>query len=96
MPPVLDPANSKVDGLAFLGLSLARNHHGSGIGHGDSVTHQQAFDLNDVLDRNYDYLASTDDSGWYVRTDMYGSLDVGERSNSIRTQTTLHLRHVSC
>jgi len=34
------------------------------MGHGDSVTHQQAFDLNDVLDRNYDYLASTDDSGW--------------------------------
>lgn len=36
------------------------------MGHGDSVTHQQAFDLNDVLDRNYDYLASTDDSGWLV------------------------------
>jgi len=68
MPPVLDPANSKVDGLAFLGLSLARNHqHGRrGLGHGDSVTHQRAFDLNDVVDRNYEYLASTDDSGWLV------------------------------
>jgi hypothetical protein len=27
MPPVLDPIHSKVDGLAFLGLSLARNHY---------------------------------------------------------------------
>ena len=77
MPPVLDPANSKVDGLAFLGLSLARNHgrtirevDGSltqgGTGHCDTLTHQISFDLNEVLDRNYDYLSSTDDSGWYV------------------------------
>ena len=62
-PPVLKPEQSKVDGLAFLGLSLARK---SDRGHQDSVTHQIAFDLNDVIDRSYEYLASTNDDGWLV------------------------------
>lgn len=85
MPPVLDPENSKVDGLAFLGLSLARNHyhapkqeedkegeHKDGeleperLGHPDSYTHQEAFDLNEVIDRDYEFLQSTDDNGWLV------------------------------
>mmetsp|Transcript_8956 Transcript_8956/g.22171 ORF Transcript_8956/g.22171 Transcript_8956/m.22171 type:complete len:575 (-) Transcript_8956:1510-3234(-) len=90
MPPVLDPINSKVDGLAFLGLSLARNHYygrgegkdgeegksaandedynkeGEKLGHPDSYTHQVAFDLNQVIDREYKYLQATDDNGWLV------------------------------
>eukprot|EP00536_Pseudo-nitzschia_multiseries_P012119 jgi/Psemu1/207713/e_gw1.445.41.1 len=78
MPPVLDPENSKVDGLAFLGLSLARNHYhddgddsGNGgeaqkLGHPDSYTHQTAFDLNEVIDRDYEFIQSTDDNGWLV------------------------------
>ncbi|VEU37330.1 unnamed protein product [Pseudo-nitzschia multistriata] len=81
MPPVLDPENSKVDGLAFLGLSLARNHYWGdidseepqgeetkpqGLGHPDSYTHQTAFDLNEVIDREYEFLQSTDDNGWLV------------------------------
>jgi len=63
MPPVLNPAQSKVDGLAFLGLSLARK---SEVGHPDSVTHQTAFDLNRVQDRDYRYIFSTNDDGWLV------------------------------
>jgi hypothetical protein len=63
MPPVLDPSKSKVDGLAFLGLSLARN---SDQGHPESATHQTAFDLNKVLDRDYEFLFSTNDDGWLV------------------------------
>mmetsp|Transcript_757 Transcript_757/g.1731 ORF Transcript_757/g.1731 Transcript_757/m.1731 type:complete len:609 (+) Transcript_757:138-1964(+) len=76
MPPVLDPENSKVDGLAFLGLSLARNHYHAikkdeddkeqMLGHPDSYTHQTAFDLNEVIDRDYEFLQSTDDNGWLV------------------------------
>lgn len=61
MPPVLDPTKSKVDGLAFLGLSLTRH---SDVGHPDSVTHQTAFDLNSVLDREYENVFSTNDDGW--------------------------------
>jgi hypothetical protein len=64
MPPVLDPAKHKRDGLAFLGLSLTR--HSSGVGHADSVTHQTAFDLNQVLDRDYEHIFSTNDDGWLV------------------------------
>jgi hypothetical protein len=63
MPPVLDPSKSKVDGLAFLGLSLSRRFE---RGHPDSVTHQTAFDLNQVLDREYKYVLSTNDDGWLV------------------------------
>ena len=62
-PPVLKPHLSKVDGLAFIGLSLSRK---SDRGHPDSVTHQTAFDLNDIIDRDYEYLSSTNDDGWLV------------------------------
>ncbi|KAL7574546.1 hypothetical protein ACA910_015900 [Epithemia clementina (nom. ined.)] len=63
MPPVLDPKHSRVDGLAFLGLSLTRK---SKTGHPDSATHQQAFDLDLVQDRDYEYVFSTNDDGWLV------------------------------
>ena len=63
MPPVLDPKHHKVDGLAFLGLSLARK---SRNGHPDSTTHQQAFDLDLIQDRDYEYLFSSNDDGWLV------------------------------
>jgi hypothetical protein len=60
---VLDPSKSKVDGLAFIGLSLAQNTE---RGHPDSYTHQTAFDLNEVLDRDYEFIFSTNDDGWLV------------------------------
>jgi hypothetical protein len=63
MPAVLDPSRSKVDGLCFLGLSLSRK---SAYGHADSQTHQTAFDLNAVLDRDYKFIMSTNDDGWLV------------------------------
>lgn len=64
MPPVLDPSLCRVDGLAFLGLSLTRRD--SHLGHPDSTTHQTAFDFNVIQDRQYDYVASTNDDGWLV------------------------------
>lgn len=63
MPPVLCPEKSKVDGLAFLGLSLSR---ASAAGHPDSITHQEEFDLNEILDRDYEFIFSTNDDGWLV------------------------------
>lgn len=62
-PPVLNKEKSKVDGLAFLGLSLTRK---SDRGHPDSITHQTAFDLNNIIDRDYEYIESTNDDGWLV------------------------------
>jgi len=59
----LDPSKTRRDGLAFLGLSLRRK---SDIGHQDSVTHQTAFDLNLVQDREYEFLLSSNDDGWLV------------------------------
>jgi len=63
MAPTLKPELSRVDGLAFLGLSLARK---SDAGHPDSATHQTAFDLTDIIDRSYEYYLSTNDDGWLV------------------------------
>lgn len=63
MAPVLNQQLSKRDGLAFIGLSLTRK---SNVGHPDSITHQTAFDFNDIVDREYDFVASTDDAGWLV------------------------------
>ena len=45
-----------------IGLSLSRRH--AGVGHPDTVTRQTAFDFNELQDRNYKYVSSTDPAGW--------------------------------
>jgi len=45
-----------------IGLSLSRRH--STQGHPDTVTRQTAFDFNELQDRSYKYVSSTDSSGW--------------------------------
>lgn len=44
-----------------IGLSLSRR---SFLGHPDTVTRQTAFDFNELQDREYKYVSSTDSSGW--------------------------------
>jgi len=56
-----------------IGLSLSRRH--SSLGHPDTVTRQTAFDFNELQDRQYKYVSSTDASGW-----MAGG---GERGGTI-------------
>jgi hypothetical protein len=46
----------------IIGLSLSRRH--STVGHPDTVTRQTAFDFNELQDRQYKYVSSTDSSGW--------------------------------
>lgn len=62
-PPFLDPSQCKVDGTAFLGVSLRRR---SEQGHPDSVTHQVTLDLSELVDRNNDFIISSNDDGWLV------------------------------
>ena len=45
-----------------IGLSLSRRS--SSLGHPDTVTRQTAFDFNELQDREYKYVSSTDSSGW--------------------------------
>jgi hypothetical protein len=45
-----------------LGLSLSRRH--AKVGNKDTVTRQTAFDFNDLQDRSYKYVSSTDEYGW--------------------------------
>jgi len=58
-----DPENARIDGHVFVGLSLTRY---SEVGCPDSITHQTAFDFNEILDRDYQFLHSTNDDGWLV------------------------------
>jgi len=44
-----------------IGLCLSRR---SGIGHADTVTRQSEFDFNELQDRDYKYVSSTDEEGW--------------------------------
>ena len=65
--PLVRPDATRVDGLAFIGLSLSRNHyHEQKLSNPASVSRQTQFDFNAVLDRNYDYFAGTSDDGWLV------------------------------
>jgi hypothetical protein len=45
-----------------VGLTLSRRH--STVGHPDTVTRQTAFDFNELQDREYKYVSSTDATGW--------------------------------
>ena len=45
-----------------IGLCLSRKDFT--LGHPDTVTRQTAFDFNELQDRDYKYVSSTDDSGW--------------------------------
>lgn len=45
-----------------IGLSLSRRH--TSVGHPDTVTRQTAFDFNELQDRKYKYVSSTDQLGW--------------------------------
>lgn len=62
-PPFLHPDKVAIDGLAFIGLCLTRR---SGEGHSDSVTMQTAYDFNEVQDRTYTFIATTNDDGWLL------------------------------
>jgi len=45
-----------------LGLSLSRRH--ATLGHPETVTRQTSFDFNELQDRDYKYVSSTDSCGW--------------------------------
>ncbi len=57
--PVVGRAGGKH--TVTIGLSLSRR---SSCGHPDTVTRQTAFDFNELQDREYKYVSSTDSSGW--------------------------------
>jgi len=63
--PFLIPESTKVDGLAFIGLSLSRSNDSPHC-HPLTVTRQSVFDFNEVQDRKYAYVGTTGDDGWLV------------------------------
>lgn len=65
-PPLLDRTKMKIEGLAFLGLNLSRNHPLQPMAHPGSISRQTQFDFNRILDREYKYFVATNDDGWLV------------------------------
>lgn len=65
-------------GVVVIGLCLSRKN--SILGHPDTVTRQMAFDFNQLQDRDYEYVSSTDDGGW-----LAGG---GERGGSPKSSDT--------
>lgn len=55
-----------VEGLAYLGLCLTRNHSEEPRSNPHSVTRQKQFDFNEIQDRDYKYFVATNDDGWLV------------------------------
>lgn len=84
MPPVLDKHKCLVDGLAFIGLSLTQKTE---EGHEESSTHQTAFDLSRVIDRDYQFVASTNDDGWLVAGGEPGP----PKSHKLRAPDSAHV-----
>lgn len=65
-PPMLDKKNNKIEGLAFIGLNLSRNHSEEEYAHPESISRQTQFNFNLIQDRKYDYFCATNDDGWLV------------------------------
>ena len=60
----LRPEQTRVDGLAFLGLSLTRNAPDQPLSHPETISRQTQFDFNALQDRSYEFFAGTSDDGW--------------------------------
>jgi len=64
-PPLLDRSKVTIEGLAFLGLNLSRNHAGNqAMSHQGSISRQTQFDFNRIQDRGYKNFVATNDDGW--------------------------------
>jgi hypothetical protein len=63
--PWLEPGKTLTDGLAFVGLSLTRNHVGDQpLSAQSSTSRQTQLDFNTLLDRDWVYYAGISDDGW--------------------------------
>ena len=72
-PPFLDAVATKRDGLAFVGLSLTQDHQGY-------------WDFNMIQDREYKFVATTNDDGWLV-----GGGESGKDSFKLPNKDSAHI-----
>lgn len=65
---MLDKHKNRIEGLAFIGLSLSRYYDidTESRANDSSVTRQKQFDFNRIQDRDYRWFCSTNDDGWLV------------------------------
>jgi hypothetical protein len=68
---VAGPAGGASSNILTIGLCLSRRD--ALLGHPDTVTRQTAFDFNELQDRDYSFVSSTDPSGWLAGGGEKGS-----------------------
>jgi hypothetical protein len=66
-----------------IGLMLSRRD--PAVGHPDTVTRQSAYDFNDLQDRHYKYVSSTDANGWRAGGGESGQPVISSDNNNIST-----------
>jgi len=89
-------SSSHTGHTVVIGLCLSRR---SGIGHADTVTRQSEFDFNELQDRDYKYVSSTDERGWLAgggeRRDPLVNVSKGEvgdgNRHKIPAADTVHI-----
>lgn len=94
--PVPSSSSMGAGHTVVIGLCLSRR---SGIGHADTVTRQSEFDFNELQDRDYKYVSSTDEKGWLAgggeRRDPYSKAseeEVGDgNQHKIPAADTVHI-----
>jgi len=94
--PVGSFATTSAVHTVVLGLCLSRR---SGIGHADTVTRQSEFDFNELQDRDYKYVSSTDERGWLAgggeRRDPHAKVseeEIGDGdSHKVPAPDTVHI-----
>ena len=59
-----DPSSKSPASSNILTIGLCLSRRDAVLGHSDTVTRQTAFDFNELQDRTYTYVSSTDPSGW--------------------------------
>eukprot|EP00574_Skeletonema_japonicum_P002783 CAMPEP_0201714002 /NCGR_PEP_ID=MMETSP0593-20130828/639_1 /ASSEMBLY_ACC=CAM_ASM_000672 /TAXON_ID=267983 /ORGANISM="Skeletonema japonicum, Strain CCMP2506" /LENGTH=714 /DNA_ID=CAMNT_0048203223 /DNA_START=46 /DNA_END=2190 /DNA_ORIENTATION=- len=94
--PSVGSSSAGAGHTVVIGLCLSRR---SGIGHADTVTRQSEFDFNELQDRDYKYVSSTDEQGWLAgggeRRDPYSKVseeEVGDGTkHKIPAADTVHI-----
>lgn len=94
--PSVGSSSTGAGHTVVIGLCLSRR---SGIGHADTVTRQSEYDFNELQDRDYKYVSSTDEKGWLAgggeRRDPYSKAseeEVGDgNKQKIPAADTVHI-----
>lgn len=80
-----NPEEARGKHTITIGISLSRR---SAVGHKDTITRQTAFDFNELQDREYKYVSSTDTKGWRAGGGEPGGVTVASPAGQDKSVST--------